>query len=119
MAKPKEHNIVVWKMNHSLLLELIEVYKQQQAMECDDMLEFLLLCHLRDMYVKLVALENNMNIGGKCTLKMNTSEALAFHEYWRVTYMDEKRYASVLIRDMIGRVNKFFHNVKIMNRWEP
>jgi hypothetical protein len=115
MAKRTETALLFWKMKHDQLLQLIWAYQEQlQGLDYDNMLEYLLLAHVRDMYLKLVVIENNMNEGGKCTLRMTSSEAIAFHEYWRVTLVDERSYANVLINGMIEKINKAFANIKIM-----
>lgn len=101
----KADNIITFRIYKTSATELLSIYTHfMQHFKWADEHEKLLAAHVVDMYYRLERLERVMDKSAKFT--MNISEALAFFTFWQINDTSSFPLATVLIADMIKKIDK-------------
>ncbi len=96
---------IEFKLAKSVTEELLQLYAHHvTGFNGGTELDSLMGEHLKDMYMRLAALNNKIKRTG--ILGMNNSEAMAFYMYWNTTDTSGWPLANVLIADMVWKIDK-------------
>lgn len=105
---------MVKRSRHTIKIRLTREKLEALHCICDDMMkefvpenetEYLMLEYLKELHhdlSKKIKLDQNIY-----TLHMTGTEAVAFRQLWNVFYINNDKYAGILVRSVLGQIDRY------------